>query len=227
MKNPTISQRALVETIATFMFVFVGAGSVIAAQYLASGTAAILIIALGNGIGLAVAISFAMGISGGHCNPAVTIAALVAKKINLRDASVYIVAQLIGAIIAGIFLVAIYPASVGDAVNYGTPSLSGSTSVLSGIILEAIMTFFLVSVVFGTIIDGRAPKLGGFAVGAIVVVDVLAGGAFTGAAMNPARALGPAIASMYLVNWYVYVIGPILGAVVAGLIYGYLLLEKR
>ena len=225
-KNPTLAQRALVELIGVFLFVFVGAGAVIVTQFLATGTASLLIIAVANGIGLALAISFAMGVSGGHINPAVTIAALIAGKIKPPDAAVYIVAQLIGAAIAGILLLALYPAASGAAVNYGTPSLSASTSILTGILFEAVMTFFLVSMVFGTVIDRRAPKIAGFGVGLLVVVDVLAGGPFTGAAMNPARWFGPALASSFFANWYVYWIGPILGGIVAALIYRYLILEK-
>lgn len=225
-KNATLGQRALVELVGVFLLVFVGAGSVIAVQFLSPTYPGLLIIALANGLALALAVSFAMGISGGHINPAVTVAAFVTKKIAAKDAVIYIAAQLIGGIVGGLFLVALYPASAGVVVNYGTPSLSSGTSVLQGVLFEAVMTFFLVFVVFGTVIDRRAPKIGGFGVGLAVVVDALAGGPFTGAAMNPARAIGPAIASMYFTNWYVYWIGPILGGIAAALIYEYILLKK-
>jgi MIP family channel proteins len=218
-KNPTLGKRALVELIGTFLFVFVGAGSAVAAQYLSPGSAALLVIAFANGLGLALAISFALNTSGGHINPAVTIGAWATKMISGRDAIAYIVAQVIGATAAGFFLVALYPSSIGVAVNYGTPSLSVGTSVLQGIIFEAVMTFFLVIVIFGTIVDKRSPRLGGLLVGLTVVADALAGGPFTGAAMNPARAIGPALASGFLTNWYVYWIGPIIGSVLAAWIY--------
>ncbi len=225
-KTATLGQRAFVEAIGTFLFVFVGAGSAIATYFLSPTYPALLIIAFANGLGLALAISFAMGISGGHMNPAVTIAALITKRIKTGDALAYIVSQVVGATIAAFCLVMLLPASAGAAVNYGAPSLSASTSLTQGILLEAIMTFFLVFVVFGTIIDSRGPKLGGLAVGLTVVADVLIGGPFTGAAMNPARAIGPAIAGMHFVGWYVYWIGPIIGAVAAALIYEYILLKK-
>ncbi len=222
-KNATLQQRAFVEALGVFLFTFLGAGSIIIAQYMGLGSMGILVIALANGIGLALAISFAMNISGGHINPAVTIAAWINKLIKPREAIIYIIAQLIGAIVAGLFLVLLYPTAAGIAVHYGAPALGQSVSILRGILFEALMTFFLVLMVMGTVVDKRAPKIAGFGVGLVVVLDVLVGGVFTGAAMNPARAIGPAIVAGFLTNWYVYWIGPILGAIIAALIYKYLI----
>lgn len=221
-KVARLSQRVLVEAIGVFFLTFIGAGSVIAAQYAGLGGSSLLVIALANGLALALAVSFAMNISGGHINPAVTIAALINRLIKPWEALIYILFQLVGAVVAGLLLLAVYPSGAGIAVHYGTPSLSQSTTVVQGILFEAIMTFVLVFTVLGTAVDKRAPKIGGFGVGIAVVIDVLAGGPFTGAAMNPARAIGPALASGFFANWYVYWIGPILGAIVAGLIYYYL-----
>ncbi len=225
-KGATIIQKAIAEAVGAFLFVFVGAGAVIATQFISSTYPALLIIALANGIGLALAVSIAMNISGGHINPAVTLGMLFTRRISAYNAAIYIVAQLIGAIIAGLFLVGLYPTSAGLAVHYGAPSLGAGVGVIQGIIFEAVMTFILVIAVFGTAVDSRAPKIAGFGIGLAVTVDVLAGGPFTGAAMNPARAMGPAIASLYLTNWYVYWIGPIIGAVVAALLYKYLILKE-
>ncbi len=226
-KQATLGQRVLVEAIGVFFLTFAGAGAVIAAQFAGLGGAGLLAIAFANGIALALAVSFAMNISGGHINPAVTIAAWINKLISPGDALAYIVFQLIGAVVAGMLLLAVYPAASGIAVHYGTPTLGSSVSVPQGILFEAIMTFILVFTVMGTTVDRRAPKIAGFGVGLAVFIDVLAGGPFTGAAMNPARAIGPAIASGFFANWYVYWIGPILGAIVAALIYKYLVREKR
>ncbi|HVA82767.1 MAG TPA: aquaporin [Candidatus Aquilonibacter sp.] len=222
-----IGERALVEAIGVFFLTFIGAGSVIAAQFAGLGGSGILVIALANGLALALAVSFAMNISGGHINPAVTIAAVVNKSMRIADAAVYILAQLIGALVAGFLLVSIYPAVSGIAVNYGTPMLGESVSVVQGILFEAVMTFILVFTIMGTVVDRRAPKIAGFGVGLAVVIDVLAGGPFTGAAMNPARWFGPAIASGFLANWYVYIIGPLAGAIVAGLLYKYIIFKQR
>lgn len=224
-KHATLGQRALVELVGVFFLTFIGAGAVVAASYAGLGGSALLVIALANGLALALAVSFAMNISGGHINPAVTIAMLVNKFIKPKDAAVYIVAQLIGALIAGAALVAVYPAAAGALVHYGTPALGAGIGVVQGIAVEAILTFILVFTVMGTAVDPRAPKIAGFGIGLAVVIDVLAGGPLTGAAMNPARAIGPAIAVGFLANWYVYWIGPILGAVIAGLLYRYLVME--
>jgi len=220
-----LGQRALVEAVGVFFLVFIGAGAVVAAQFAGLGSASLLAIAFANGIALALAVSFAMNISGGHINPAVTIAMLVNKAIKPKEAGVYIIFQLIGATIAGLLLLAAYPAASGAAVNYGTPSLGSGVGILQGITFEAIMTFILVFTVMGTAVDKRAPKIAGFGIGLAVFIDVLAGGPFTGAAMNPARWFGPALASGFFTNWYVYIIGPIVGAVIAAIIYKRLLLK--
>lgn len=224
-KIASLGQRALVEAVGVFFLTFIGAGAVIASAFSSLGGAGLLAIALANGLALGLAVSFAMNISGGHINPAITIAAFANKAIKAKDALVYIAAQFAGAIIAGVLLVMIYPAAVGMSVGYGTPSLGYSITPLQGIIFEAIMTFILAFTIMGTTVDSRAPKIAGFGVGLAVVIDVLAGGPFTGAAMNPARWFGPALASGAFSNWYVYIIGPLVGALVAAIIYKKILMK--
>lgn len=227
----SLSQKLLVEAVGTFLLTFVGAGSIIATQFIIGGGntsyVGLLVIALAHGIILAIAVSAAMNISGGHINPAVTIGILVARKISVRNAISYIIAQIIGAVIGGYLLFSVYPSTAGNLVHWGTPGLSSSTSIPQGILFEAIMTFILVFAVFGTAVDPRSPKIGGFGIGLAIAVDIMAGGPFTGAAMNPARAIGPAIASLYFNNWYVYWIGPILGGIIAALIYNYGILRGQ
>ena len=229
-ETPRLEKRLLAEFIGTYMFVFVGAGSAIGSYYAfgtginANPAVALLIAALGNGLGLGISITATMGISGGALNPAVTIGLLVGKKMPARDVIPYIVAELLGAIFAALSLVAVAPRSSGNAVYWGSPT--GNTPLYSiggAIALEAIMTFFLMFCVYFTIVDGRAPKLGGLLVGLIVATDVFIGGPLTGAAMNPARAMGPMIiAGIFTAPnafnyWYVYWIGPVIGAIVASL----------
>src|SRR6266571_3483640 len=219
--EPDLARRYTAELLGTFIFVFVGAGSAVATQYVGvfDPGSALLVAALANGLGLAIGISITMGISGGALNPAVTIGLLLGKKIPAKDVIPYIIAELVGATIAGLLLMAVSPSSVGPLVLWGAPSLSGIT-VAQGTLFELVMTFLLVMAVYGTIVDKRAPKIGGFGVGLIVVADVLTGGPFTGAAMNPARAMGPMIASLsFPTYWYIYWIGPLIGAALAGLIY--------
>ena len=216
-----MARRYTAELLGTFIFVFVGAGSAVATQYAGvfDPGASLLIAALANGLGLAIGISATMGISGGALNPAVTVGLWLGKKLRAKDVVPYIIAELVGATIAGLLLMAVSPSNAGQLVHWGTPSLSGIT-VAQGTLFELVMTFLLVMAVYGTIIDKRAPKIGGFGVGLIVLADVLTGGPFTGAAMNPARAMGPMIASLSFPSyWYIYWIGPLIGAALAGLIY--------
>jgi aquaporin Z len=217
-----LGRKAVAELVGTFVFVFVGAGSAVSTQYQLGSTPgfpSLIAVALANGLGLAVAVSATMNISGGSLNPAVTIAVCLAKKIPLKTAIAYIVAEIVGATLAAYVLTLALPTDSGNIVHWGAPALSPRTSILQGMLLETVMTFFLVIVIFGTAIDARSPKLGGFAIGVTVIVDVLTGGPFTGAAMNPARAVGPMIASLSFSDWYVWWIGPIVGAIVAMLAY--------
>ncbi|SRR5579875_3471986 len=225
-KIPPLSQRLLAEFIGTFFLVFAGAGSSVAVSY-ANPSISLIVAALANGLALALAVSATMNISGGHINPAVTIAVLIARKIKGSNAIMYIISQLLGSILASYLLVASMPNSYAKLVNYGAPTLSSQITVAQGILLEAIMTFLLVFVVFGTAIDKRGPKIGGFGIGLAVTANALVGGPFTGAAMNPARALGPEIASMYFSYWYIYWIGPIIGGIIASLIYGFIMLKNK
>jgi glycerol uptake facilitator-like aquaporin len=127
-----------------------------------------------------------------------------------------VVAQLLGGAAAG-FVLALCFTDVGPAV----PALGPGVDVVTGIALEAIMTVVLLLAVFGTAVDSRGPKIGGLAIGLAVAADILFGGTLTGAAMNPARWFGPAVAAGAFDNWYVWWIGPFLGAVVAALLYRY------
>ncbi len=205
---------------------FVGAGGVITSSHFAADQG-LLIAALANGVGLAIAVSITMGVSGGHLNPAVTIGMLVTRRIRGLEALGYIVAQVVGAVIAGLILRGLIPSPVGSVVHYGAPSLSPTTTILGGIAFEAVMTFVLLSAVFGTAVDPRAPKIGGFGIGLAVFLDVLVGGPYTGAMMNPARAIGPEVAAGYFSAWYVYWVGPIVGGIVASLVYEYAIMPRQ
>src|SRR6266496_5473803 len=152
--------KLIAELVGTFLFVFVGAGSAVASQYLGisdPGTS-LLIAALANGLGLAIGISATMGVSGGALNPAVTIGLLLGKKIRAKEVIPYIIAELVGATIAGLLLMAVSPSSVGNVVHWGAPSLSTAITVAQGTLFELVMTFLLVMAVYGTIVDKRAPK---------------------------------------------------------------------
>lgn len=228
---PSLEKRVLAEFVGTYMFVFVGAGSAVGA-YIAFGMSnaavALLIAALGNGIGLGISITATMGVSGGALNPAVTIGLLVGGKLPAKDVVPYIVAEVVGAILAAFTLVAlVVPRSAGNAVDWGAPNnaLVSGQNLAQAIGMEAVLTFFLVFVVYGAIVEAKEPRLAGLAVGLIVLTDVFIGGPLTGAAMNPARAIGPEVvaAALNLHNalalWYVYWIGPIIGGIIAALVW--------
>lgn len=221
--------KALVaELVGTFIFFFIGAGSVVTASYIhASPAISLLIIAFAHGLVLSVVITSIGHISGGHVNPAVTIALWVGQRIASTLAVLYILAQLAGGVLAGLLLKAIFSSAIWQPVHLGTPTLAAGVSVQTGILIEAILTFFLVFAVFGTAVDPRHPRVGGFGIGLTVLFDVLVGGPLTGASMNPARWFGPAAAANFWNNFPVYVVGPILGAIIAALIYGYLLMPHE
>ncbi len=208
----------LAEVIGTFTLIFAGAGAIIADQATKGGVG-LLGVALAHGLAIAVMVSALGAISGGHFNPAVTCGFLAARRMKVGPGAAYIVAQLIGATLGALALRGTYPAAAAAATQLGTPALSAATSVGAGILLEAIGTFFLVTVVFGTAVHPQAPRIGGLAIGLTITMDILAFGLLTGAAMNPARAFGPALVAGAWANQIVYWVGPILGGAVAGWLY--------
>ncbi len=213
------------EAVGTFFLVFCGVGAIISDLY-RPGNVGFLSVALAHGIALGVAITATVGISGGQLNPAVTLGLLSVGRIKARMAGLYIVAQLVGAVIAVLALKGLYPQMAGRVAVYGMPRLANDVSALQGIVIEAILTFMLAFAVMGTIVNPRAAKIGGFGVGLIVFVDILAGGTMTGAAMNPARAFAPMLVSLQFTGALIYWIGPILGSVVAMQLFEKLLMPK-
>jgi aquaporin TIP len=144
----------------------------------------------------------------------------------------YVVAQLLGAVVGAGILTVIFPA-LGEmgrnniGVNLGVVGLGPDVTVAGAVVMEAIMTFFLLLVIFGTAVDPRGPRtIAGLAIGLIISMDILAGGRVTGAAMNPARAFGPAVVQQDFTNWWIYWVGPIIGGVIAAFAYKYFWLSQ-
>jgi MIP family channel proteins len=210
------------EAVGTFLFFFVGAGAVVLTTYTPDSSPGLVGVALAHGLMLAILVSAFGAISGGHFNPAVTVAVRLAGRIEWSHAAMYVVAQLIGAVAAGFALRAVLPEAAWGPTNIGTPALHEGISVGAGIAIEAVATVILVMAVFGTAVDMRAPKLGGMAIGLALAAAILMAGNLTGGALNPARWFGPAVASGALDNWYVWWIGPLLGAIVAAVLYRYI-----
>jgi MIP family channel proteins len=214
----------MAEFIGTFALVFIGGGAIMASD-LAKNPAGITQIALAHGLILALMVTATMRVSG-HLNPAVTIGFLVTRRIEPIMAGVYVLAQILGAVLAAYALKHLFPIEVVTASRLGGQSIALDVSMTQAIVLEAIATFFLVFVVFGTAVDPKAPRVGGFAIGLTVAADILAIGPLTGASMNPARSFGPAVASQIFEGQAVYWIGPIIGAIAAALLYDALFIPR-
>ncbi len=226
--NQTLLKQCVAEFVGTFALIFIGVG-VIANHSNLNSNAGLLAVALAHGLTIAVMVSATGGISGGHLNPAVTFGLLVGGKIEVKRSIAYWISQLAGAVIAAAmvaWLLGSSEVSGKDLVFKGTPAVGKGATAIQGIGIEAVLTFFLVFVVYGSAVDARAPKIGGLAIGLTVALDILFGGPFTGAAMNHARTFGPAIIGQQWDHHYVYWIGPLLGGALAGLVYGRFLIKQ-
>jgi MIP family channel proteins len=226
-------QKLVAEFVGTFCLIFFGVGSICADQFIHTSTngqssLGLLGIALAHGLAIGIMVTALGHISGGHFNPAVTIGFWVTKKLSTFDTLAYWIVQLAGGAAAA-FVLRLLPVDVWGPVQLGTPALASGISVPNGMIFEAVMTFFLVFVVFATAVDekGAFNKIAGFAIGLSITMGALFGGPFTGAALNPARAFGPALASSHWNNQGVYWIGPLAGGVLAGWLYDSLFLSKK
>jgi aquaporin TIP len=219
--------KALVaEFIGTFTLVFICVGA-IASDAMTGHMLGLTGIALAYGLAMAVMVSATAAVSGGHLNPAVTFGALVTRKISVTNGLGYIVAQCLGAIVAAYFITLVVPEQALAATNFGLPAVTKGITVVQAFLAEIILTFFLVFVFFGTGIDKRAPNVGGLFIGLAVAMGVMMGAPISGAAMNPARHLGPAIAGGGFENIWLYWAGPLIGGGVAALVYKYVLEEKE
>lgn len=218
-------RRGVAEFIGTFTLIFVGAGAIMSAGGIHDPT--LIGIAVAHGFAIAVMVSAVGHISGGHFNPAVTFGMLVTGRIEPWLAVVYWAMQFGGAVVAALLLDWIYPTAAVDAAHLGSPILNSSIGSGAGVAVEAILTFFLVWVVFATAADPRGTfkSIAGLAIGFTITLDILMGGPLTGAAMNPARAFGPELVNGYWTNAWIWYVGPIVGGVAAALLYEWLYLR--
>ncbi len=218
-------RRAVAEFIGTFTLIFIGVGSIVTAAGIHDPS--LIGIALAHGLAIAVMVSALGHISGGHFNPAVTFGFLVTRRIKPTLGLLYWAAQLAGAAFAALLLRELLPRASTDAVHLGVPALGGGVNAGAGFALEAILTFFLMWVVFATAVDPRGTfkSIAGLAIGLTITLDILFGGPFTGAAMNPARAFGPQLVGGHWADGWVWYAGPVLGATVAAVLYELLYLR--
>ena len=201
----------LAEFIGTFALIFVAGHDVLA-------------VALAHGLTIGAFVSATLHISGGQLNPAVTFGLVCGGHMKWTNALRYWIAQCLGGISAALICLGLFGR---DVVVTGTPQLAINLTAAQGILVEGILTFFLVFVVHGTAVDERGPRyVAGLVIGSTITLDILFGGPLTGAAMNPARVFGPAVAANFWHDHYVYWIGPLIGGALGGLVYR-LLIERR
>ncbi|HLV96423.1 MAG TPA: aquaporin [Candidatus Acidoferrales bacterium] len=226
-------QKLAAEFLGTFAIVFIGAGAICADRYLQlqSQTSFGLVgVALAYGIGVAAMVTAFAHVSGGHLNPAITIGLWVTRRLDTLQSIFYCLSQLLGAIAAAYLLAAIVPESAWAPAGLGTPDLAPDVTRWRGMVLAGVMAAVIVIVYFATVLDERGAfgKLGGVAVGFAVIADVFFGAPFVGAsAANPARAFGTALASRHWHNHGVFWIGPLLGGIIAAVIYDRLFLGEQ
>ena len=226
MHDRDIGKQAVVEFLGAFALVFAGVGAIIATR-----GENLVAIAFAHGLAIGLMVTAVGHISGGHFNPAVTTAMLATRRIDPARAGVYIVAQLLGATAAAGMLTAIFP-DLGDlgrnvaGINNGVPAVAADIGSFSAMLLEVVLTFFLVFVIFGVAVDPRTPKvIAGLAIGLTITMDIFAGGVISGAVMNPARALGPALVQQDFTDIWVWIVGPVIGGLIAAFLYQTVLLS--
>lgn len=214
----------LAELIGTFGLIFFGAGAGL--QHATTSQVGMTGIAVAHGLAIMLGVYAFGAISGGHFNPAVSFGFALTKRLSWGKMLVYWIAQLVGASLAAWVLSIIYRAGPLDA-HLATPAVDPTISAPIAMLIEAVLTFFLLIVVFATAVDPRAPKgFAGFAIGMTITMDILMAGALTGGAINPARAFGPALLSGYWQDHWVYWAGPLIGGGVAAFLYDRFFLER-
>ena len=210
------TKSLVAEFVGTFALIFIGAGA------LAIGQANLVGVALAHGL-VIVTFAYAYGhISGTHINPAVTLGLLIAGEIEFVAAIGYWIAQFLGGILGAVVLNAVLP-NPGDL---GVTILSEGVGVGQGLVVEIVLTFFLVNTIFNTTVSGKAGNFAGLAIGLTLVLAILMGGPLTRASLNPARTLGPAIVSGNYADIWLYFVGPLIGAILAALLYIGVLKDK-
>jgi aquaporin Z len=204
------SKALTAEFVGTFALVFVGAGAG------AIGVGGLVGVALAHGLVL-MAVAAAYGpISGAHINPAVTIALWFGRQIKTAEAVGYIVVQVLGGIVGALMLRFVLG---GTSSGLGATVLAGSVSPTQGLVVEAVLTFFLVNTIYNTAVSGKAGNLAPAAIGLTLAFCILMGGPLTGGSVNPARTLGPAIVTGNYADLWVYLVGPVIGGLAATLLY--------
>jgi len=179
-----------------------------------------------HGFAITIMVAATGMISGGHLNPAVTFSAVLTRKMGAAKGGMYVIAQILGATLAALLVKAVIPDAMEGGL--GTHALGTGISAWAGVAIEMVLTFILVFVIFATAVDSRGPSIiAPIAIGMTVLVEILVGLPLTGASMNPARTLGPALVTGQLADNWVFWIGPLSGGAIAALTYEYVFLRAR
>ena len=224
-------RSAAAEFIATFLFIFIGAGAVVSLGIFSSeGGGALggnlVAIAMAHGLAIAILVSATANLSGGHINPAVSVAAALTRKISPTRGGLYVIAQVVGAILGALLLKTVIPDSLEGGL--GSHAIMPDMGAMGGLIVEVVLTFVLVFVIFATAVDPKGPKhLAPFAIGGAVLVIHLVAVPLTGASVNPARTIGPALAAGQWADHWVYWAGPLLGGGIAGVLYQLVFMQEE
>jgi MIP family channel proteins len=226
-------RKLVVEFVGTFALIFIGAGSIVASGIAlpeaALPGAGLVTIALAHGLAIGTMVTAVGHVSGGHFNPAVSVAVWVTRRLGTGELLAYVVIQLLGGLAGAGVLRLVVPTGSWEPANLGATLVAQNLSDAQAITIEAVLTFFLVWVVFATAIDpeGAFNKVAGLAIGFVIAMDIMMGGPFTGASMNPARSLGPAVVGGEYAGLWVYFIGPVIGATLAAVAYDLIVLRRR
>lgn len=221
--NRLLLQQAVAEFIGPFALVFLGVGSI-----MITGGDNLVAIGLAHGLAIGVMIAAAGHISGGSYNPAVTIGLLIGGKLTPTKAAVYIVAEMLGALVAALALWTIFPEAFRNAVEFGVPQVGAGFEPSAALLAEIIGTFFLMFVIFGAAVDQRSDKsIAALAIGLTISIDIFAFAGVSGAAVNPARHFGPAVVQNLWTDAYIWYVGPIVGAALAAVLYNWVLLDEE
>ena len=211
------TKNLVAEFVGTFALIFIGAGALAITQ------ANLVGVALAHGL-VIVTFAYAYGhISGTHINPAVTLGLLIAGEIEFVAAIGYWIVQFLGGILGAVLLNALLP-NPGDL---GVTILTEGVTPVQGLVVEIVLTFFLVNTIFNTAVSGKAGNFAGLAIGLTLVFCILMGGPLTRASLNPARTLGPAIVSGNYADIWLYFVGPLAGGILAALLYMGVLRDKE
>lgn len=229
--SENIAQKLIVEALGAFALCFFSIGAVVLTQ-----GQDIVAIGIATGLAIGVMVAAAGHISGGHYNPAVTAGMLVTKRIGVTDGVAYIIAQMVGAVLGAGAITLAYLDVDRNRVNLGLPTVGTSLvadpavdlTATNALAMEAILTFFLVLVIFGTAVDKRSIGrwVAPLAIGITIAIGNMAGVAASGAAMNPIRWFGPAVIQQDWANAWVWIVGPVVGGLLAAVLYDMFLMDK-